>query len=79
MLNKMHKLNVIKYPSGRYGFVGHVPIQLGYCYASNPDQLITAADTEVICHLGPGFAEVKIRSFESEADAWAYEKKLAIE
>jgi len=44
----MHALSVIRYPSGRYGFVGRVPAVLAYEGSEE--------DMETAAHYGPGIA-----------------------
>jgi hypothetical protein len=71
----MNGLHVIKYPSGKFGFVGHVPQVLAH--EGSPEDLETAR----IC--GPGLARkaaerngrtFKTLVWETEAEAIAFAK-----
>jgi hypothetical protein len=77
-LSKPLGLDVIKYPSGQYGFVGDVPVALAYEWESEDD--LRAA-----IEVGPGMAKriaalngrkFACRSFASEAAAWEAHHKL---
>lgn len=77
---RMLGLHVIKYPSGRYGFVGSVPQVLAH--EGSPEDLATARTS------GPGLARkiaerngrtFKTLAWDTEADAVAFAKARGIE
>jgi hypothetical protein len=65
-------LNVIKYPSGKYGFVGRVPMELAYVHAdgsmptpSEQKEIAEACNRGMVCKsLG-----IKTRVFDTENQA----------
>ena len=55
-------LHVIKFPSGKYGFVGSVPVDLAY--SGDPERV------EMAMKFGPGlFKDVHRRVWDTEEDA----------
>ena len=62
MLNGKMGCNVIRYPSGRFGFVGSVPVLLAYVDGATEDQIRKAAQ------FGGRFGP-KTRMFETEQEA----------
>ena len=67
---KIKKAFVIQYPSKRWGFVGHVPVELAFVDATD-EQLKNMQYGE---KFGP-----KKRSFETEKDARDFANSLNIE
>ena len=67
---KIEKAFVIQYPSKKWGFVGHVPVDLAFVDATD-EQLKNMRFGE---QFGP-----KKRSFETEKDAREFAKSLNIE
>ena len=66
----MYTLNVIEYPSGRFGYVGSVPVELAFVA---PDG--GPADPEEAqkrCQFGGSFGNVKTRSFATAEEAQAF-------
>lgn len=59
--------NVIQYPSGRWGFVGSVCTDL--CYMQQDGSPPTNKQLDTARHCGPGFANLRARTFATEADA----------
>lgn len=65
-------LNIIKYPSGKFGFVGHVPVELAYMHSDGSEPTETeylvisrSSNPAIACKL----YGIKTRVFESEQDA----------
>jgi len=67
-------LHIIKFPSGKFGFVGDVPSHLSHVQVNG--EPLTEHQIEVCRHCGPGLLGKKIKSvvFETKEDA---EKALA--
>jgi hypothetical protein len=61
-------LTVMRYPSGRYGFVGEVPVALAFeaLDGGPPDP----AQVRIAYYCGPGFAkQIRKRSWPSQDEA----------
>lgn len=72
---------VNKFPSGKWGFVGRVPVVLGY---ERPDgQPVTHEDAENCAQFGPRLAKLQSRVFDTkeaaEAALEAYQDELLTE
>jgi hypothetical protein len=63
-----YQLSVIQYPSGTWGFVGSVPIQLGF--VTKAGNTVTAAEVESQMRLPASYRTIKDRVFQSEDEAW---------
>ena len=72
------QIDVIRYPTGRYGFVGSgVPLPLAYRKRDGAE--FTPAEIDVLGRCGPGFVpNVESVSFESEDMAWKVASLLGI-
>jgi hypothetical protein len=72
------KLWTIQYPSGRWGFVGHVPMQLAHT-ALDGSPLDTETANLIQRH-GPGMFKSKAKSvaFDTEAEAIAAATALGL-
>lgn len=60
---------IIRFPSGRYGFVGRVDARLAYVTADGG--VPTDAQMAAARHCGPGIAGLKTRSYATEEEARA--------
>lgn len=60
---------IIRYPSGRYGFVGRVDARLAYVTAEGGAP--TEAQMDAARRCGPRIAGIKTRSFASAEEAQA--------
>ena len=59
----INTLHIIQYPSGRFGFVGKVPVEIGYIDAT-PEKLKAMRHG---ARFGP-----KVRTFDTYQDALAF-------
>jgi hypothetical protein len=64
-----HETTVIRYPNGKYGFVGSVPTSLAFTQSNG--EPLTEKQVEVIKHCGPGLISryVKHVTFDTKAAA----------
>jgi hypothetical protein len=70
-------LNVIQYPSGRWGFVGRIPLSLAF--AAPDGSPADPKEADIRRQFGGSFGRVKARSWESRAAAIADAKALGFE
>ena len=61
------KPSIIQYPTGRWGFVGRVPVALG-CVQQN-GQAPTPKQADAVAHCGPGIVGLRPRTWESREAA----------
>jgi hypothetical protein len=68
-----YPISIIRFTSGRYGFVGSVPVSLAYVQANG--EKLTDKQIETIKHCGIGllsrYVKLKYVSYATEADAKA--------
>ncbi len=62
-------LVLMQFPSGRWGFTGHIPASLSYIRKDGSPP--TAHDLDVARHAGPGFANLSTRTWASSEEALA--------
>jgi hypothetical protein len=70
-------LHVIKYPSGRFGFVGRVPGELAYIKPSG--ELLTEQEFDTARHCGLGVLHLLTRTWDSRESAVEAARKLGWE
>ena len=63
-----YQLSVIQYPSGTFGFVGSVPVQLAY--VTKAGNTVTNEEVESQMRLPASYRTIKSRSFISAEEAW---------
>jgi hypothetical protein len=61
------KTHIIQLPTGRWGFVGRVPVALAYQQEDGSEP--TAKQAEIIRGFGPRLAGVKARVYETRLEA----------
>lgn len=71
-----YQLSVIEYPSGSFGFVGSVPVQLAY--VTKAGNTVTAEEVESQMRLPSNYRTIKTRTFASPDDAWREAKRLGV-
>ena len=67
MILQINSLHILKYPSGRYGFVGKVPAILAYVTEAGDTPTVEQFRAAQIA--GPRIAGLKIRAWETEQAA----------
>ena len=69
--------HVMQFPSGRWGFVGHVDTRLAFVQADGSAPTDKQLDTAR--HCGPGFAKLRKRTWDSRETALEAARDLGVE